>query len=210
VKTVFDRNKGFDFAKFSANLKQIFTPVFPSMNVELLVANDSRLAPWKQTGTQTHSATIKNAMGPLVDEGHLIPFFQFWVSAAKPEDLPSPPAEPDALGLAETLAAPSHYFSADKRQKRIQQPAHLLTPAFTDTYRKATGDQANTFAANVIAHEVGHGLGLVHIKRADQNFDVAAGTGLMANQIQPDPANPPLVVKRLRAVHQAVLLHHYG
>jgi hypothetical protein len=210
VKATLERNSGFVLAKLIANLKQIFSPVFSNINVELLAIDDVRLQQWKQTGTQIHSTTVKTANAAQVDEGHLIPFFQFWVSTAKPEDLPSPAIEQDALAVAETLAAVAFYFSASTRQKRIQQPAHLLLPGFVDVYRNAKGDQANTFAANVIAHEVGHGLGLLHIKRADKGYTVEAGVGLMSNQFKPDEGAPPLVLKRLRAVHEAVLKHHYS
>jgi hypothetical protein len=208
VKATLDRNSAFAASKLIANLQAIFAPVFGTISAEILTEGDKRLDEWKQTGTEVHSKTMKDAKRAQPEEGHLVPFFQFWISTAKPEDLPSPPDEPDALGVAETLAAPAHYFNADTRQKRIQQPAHLLIPAFADMYRQAKGDEANVFAANVIAHEVGHGLGLLHIKRADKDYAVEGGVGLMANQFKPTDG-VPILLKRLRAVHEAVLKHHY-
>jgi hypothetical protein len=208
VKTTLERSSGFVLSTLIANLRQIFSPVFPNINVEQLAVGDARLAQWKQTGSKVHSTSVVNASSPLVDEGHLVPFFQFWVSTARASDL-NQQLEPDALGIAETLAETKFYFSSKTGEKRIQEPAHLVLPSFADTYRDAKGDQANTFAANVIAHEVGHALGLMHIKQADSGYSVTSNLGLMSNQFKPTEGAAPLKLKRLRAVHEAVLRHHY-
>jgi hypothetical protein len=132
--------------------------------------------------------------------GNVTPFFQYLVHAAN-----SAQPKGDELAFSESLDS----IQVGAKTKRVLSPINLVAGSgspFRQNYGLATDKMR--FLANLIAHEIGHALGLGHAHAAKSasapTHDLDGGVTLLAGKNAPDA---PL--KKLGPVHTAVLKKAY-
>src|SRR5690606_28397779 len=105
------RNDSFKLPILQTHLAAIFAPVFPRLTVELVPDTDPRRKDWKIVDGEFVSAKVTDPKAPGDTDGHLVPFFQYWVASTR-----KAPTDGE-LAVAERLSFDKQF---ENGQKRIQ------------------------------------------------------------------------------------------
>jgi hypothetical protein len=123
---------------------------------------------WDDASGEVVAKGIKDPKGPDSDPSAVLPFFTYWVFA----NTSSNPPDDNEGAIAELLSDVVNIAAATKP---VYKPITLFLRAGTPL-AKAIGstlaDEVPNAIATLIAHEVGHGMGLRH----GLHFDISAGT----------------------------------
>ena len=205
-----------DLAVLGANLTTIFKAVFPSVSVR--VATAAEMALWQRDSTNGKMWSAKVAV-PLdannspttitsfqTGNGVDLPFFQFFVDANN-----------FLAGQGDELADASTYDDKTVRVKIAGARKKVINPIILPSlsggnFHKAykaltTSAEQMAFLADLVAHEIGHDLGLRHVLAFDgSSHSDGSGVGLMHALFV---SAKPTPLRKLGPIHEALLKKHF-
>jgi hypothetical protein len=164
----------FNLGQLSAHLTTIFQDAgFATVDVQQKNDADATTAWWQQRDNRFIAKNVGNPSNVFDNEGQDLPFFEFWAFAQGSLFGAAEAAESEALN-------PNNEIDVSARTKRVIVPIAVLggQTAFVNTYQQIS--QAATrmqFLASLLAHEVGHTLGLPHALHFDADTQAYSQTG---------------------------------
>jgi len=190
-KNIGEDTAGYDFKQVTAALTKIFTDVglTPIKVHEIKYEDTDAQKIWTLRKGEVIAQNVSDPEGKIQPkEGVDIPFFDFWCFTRQFGDPPE-----DEVAHSEALN-PNNQVSVAAVTKRIVAPIMFYTKKgkpYQNVIKKLLNkDDANDFLATVVAHEIGHTLGLRHPLKFDAStgkYGLAPRCGVMA-QAGPDDA----------------------
>jgi Metallo-peptidase family M12B Reprolysin-like len=150
-----------------------------------------RAGSWVGAGLASRDAVFE---GVTDDEGVDVPFFEYWVFAQSVDAVSGEVADAEVLNPNSRTAV-----DVSGRTKKVLIPLSIVRSTWDRVYGEArSGPHRMQFLANVIAHEIGHSLGLIHAVRYNgENYAKTGGLGVMTNleidggAVVPNRFSPP-------------------
>ena len=154
----------FDLGQLRTHLTTIFQDAgFSTVDVQQKNDADATGAWWQQRGNRFIAKNVANPASVFDNEGQDLPFFEFWAFGQAGLFGGVEAGESEALN-------PANEINVGAKTKRVIAPIAVVggQPEFDGTYGQIT--QAATrmqFLASLLAHEIGHTLGLPHALHFD-------------------------------------------